>query len=240
MSNVSELPISKPISVFKKSIKVNFQDFSKALGKATVDIAFAKWDSLAGDGVDTLGALGLVAGAGEIGWLLVYRSLLQAMKNLVDEKTELESEKFNVKVLKNQINEVLENSSLSINKKFFEHPDKDRLVGVIQAPFTEWLKGSGLSEVEAGAISQRLPIYFAAALHEEWGSRPKDYTVLTETLDTPFTQANEQSQAWLRYSTWLQKQVEEPMFLEAFSLKQVFVPLRAYYNRKLEKHKTTI
>jgi uncharacterized protein YjbI with pentapeptide repeats len=33
----------------------------------------------------------------------------------------------------------------------------------------------------------------------------------------------------------LQKQVEEPLFLEAFSLKQVFVPLRAYYHRKIDE-----
>ncbi len=94
-----------------------------------------------------------------------------------------------------------------------------------------------MSAVEAAAICQRLPIYFAAALHEEWGSKSKDYGVLKEKLDTPFTQANERAQAWLRYSTWLQKHVEEPMFLEAFSLKQVFVPLRAYYNRKVDKQK---
>ena len=237
MNNESGLSIKKPVSVLKKSIEVNFKDFSKALGKVGVDIAFGKWDSLAADGVDALGALGLAAGAEEIAWLFVYRSLFQAMKNLVDEKKELESEKFNFKLLHNKINEALENSSLSINKKFFQHPDKDKIVGVIQPAFTQWLKDSGLSEVEAKAISQRLPIYFAAALHEEWGSRPKDYAVLQEKLDTPFTQANERLQAWLRYSTWLQKQVEEPMFLEAFSLKQVFVPLRAYYNRKVEKLK---
>ena len=237
MNNESGLPIKKPVPAFKKSIAVNFKDFSQALGKAGVDIAFGKWDSLAADGVDALGALGLAAGAEEIAWLFVYRSLLQAMKNLVDEKTELESDKFNFKLLQTKINEALANSSLSINKKFFEHPEKDKILGLIQPPFTQWLKDSGLSEVEAKAISQRLPIYFAVALHEEWGSRPKDYAVLQEKLDTPFTQANERVQAWLRYSTWLQKQVEEPMFLEAFSLKQVFVPLRAYYNRKVDKQK---
>ena len=237
MNNESGVSVKKPVPAFKKSIAVNFKDFSQALGKAGVDIAFGKWDSLAADGVDALGALGLAAGAEEIAWLFVYRSLLQAMKNLVDEKTELESDKFNFKLLQTKINEALANSSLSINKKFFEHPEKDKILGLIQPPFTQWLKDSGLSEVEAKAISQRLPIYFAVALHEEWGSRPKDYAVLQEKLDTPFTQANERVQAWLRYSTWLQKQVEEPMFLEAFSLKQVFVPLRAYYNRKVEKQK---
>jgi len=223
MNNESGLSIKKPVSVFKKSLTFNFNDISKALGKAGVDFAFGKWDSLAADAVDALGALGLAAGAEEIAWLFVCRSLFQAMKNLVDEKTELKSEKFDFKLLQTQINDALANSSLSLNKKFFQHPEKDKILGVIQPAFTQWLIHSDLIEVEAKAISQRLPIYFAAALHEEWGSRPKDYAVLQEKLDTPFTQANERLQAWLRYSTWLQKQVEEPMFGEAFSLKQVFV-----------------
>ena len=96
----------------------------------------------------------------------------------------------------------------------------------------EWLTVSGVAAVNARSISQRFPIYFAEALHIEWGECPKDYTVLKEKLDTPFTQSNERAQAWSRYAIWLQKQVEEPLFLEAFSLKQVFVPLRAYYDRK--------
>ncbi|XGV96351.1 MAG: pentapeptide repeat-containing protein [Leptolyngbya sp. BL-A-14] len=237
MSDESGVSLSKPVPALKKSIKVNFKDFSKALGKAGVDIAFGKWDSLAGDGVDALAALGLAANAGEVAWLLVYRSLLQAMKTLIDEKTELEPEKFNAKALQTNINEALETSSLTINKKFFEHPDKDSVVEAVKPAFVKWLKECRLSEADAQAISDRLPIYFAAALHEEWGSHAKDYAVLKEKLDTPFTQTNERVQAWLRYGTWLQKQVEEPMFLEAFSLKRVYVPLRAYYNRKVEGQK---
>jgi uncharacterized protein YjbI with pentapeptide repeats/adenylate kinase family enzyme len=237
MTSESGLSISKPTSVLKKSVKVNFKDFSKALGKGLVDLGFGKWDSLAGDGVEALAALGLAANAEEIAWLLVYRSLLQAMKNLIDEKTELEPQKFDVKALQTGINEALETSSLTINKKFFEHPDKDSIVCSVKPAFVKWLKQCGLSEADAQAISDRLPIYLAAALHDEWGSHAKDYAVLKERLDTPFTQANERVQAWLRYATWLQKQVEEPMFLEAFSLKQVYVPLRAYYNRKVEGQK---
>ena len=237
MTNESGLPIRKPTSVLKKSIKVNFKDFSKAFGKGLIDLGFGKWDSLAGDGIDALAALGLVANAEEIAWLLVYRSLLQAMKTLVDEKTELEPEKCDVKALQTQINQALENGSLSINKKFFEHPDKDPIIELVKPTFVEWLKQCELSEADAQSITGRLPIYFAAELHQEWGSHAKDYVALKEKLDTPFTQANERGQAWLRYATWLQKQVEEPMFLEAFSLKRVYVPLRAYYNRKVEGQK---
>ena len=99
MSNDSGTIISKPVTVFKKSIKVNFKDFSTALAKAGLDIAFGNWDNLTGDGVDVLAGLGLAAGDGEIAWLLVYRSLLQAMKNLVAEKTELDLARFNLKEL---------------------------------------------------------------------------------------------------------------------------------------------
>jgi len=237
MTDESGISIKKPVPVIQKSITFNFKDFSKALGKVGIDFALGKWDSIGGDGIDALGALGLAAGAEEIAWLLVYRSLFEAMKKLVDEKTELEKSKFNVKALQTQINEALANSSLSINQDFFAHPGRASVIEIIQPPFAEWLKISGLSVADADAISHRLPIYFALALQEEWGKHSKDYTALKEKLDTPFTQADERARGWLRYLTWLQKQVEEPMFLEAFSLKQVFVPLRAYYDRKVENQK---
>jgi DNA replication protein DnaC len=237
MNNDSGLSIKKPVSVLQQSINVNGRDFFKALGKAGVDIAFGKWDSLAGDGVDVLGSLGLGAGTSETAWLLVYRSLFRAMEKLVKEKTELESENFNVKDLRTQVNEILANSSLLINTDFFKHPKRAEIIETIKSPFSDWLVSSGLSKADSDAISQRLPTYFAEALQDEWISSRQDYAILKESLDTPFTQANEREQAWSRYSAWLQKQVEEPMFLEAFSLKQVFVPLRAYYRRKLETSK---
>jgi hypothetical protein len=237
MTNESGLPIRKPTPVLKKSIKINFTDFSKALGKGGIDVFFGKWDSLAGNAVDVLSALGLAANGEEIAWLLIYRSLYQAMKNLIDEKTELEPNNHKIKALHQEINQALATSSLTLNHKFFEHPDKDPIIAAIKPTFVDWLKQCQVSPADAIAISDRLPIYFAAALHQEWGNQAKDYAVLKDRLDTPFTQANQRIQAWLKYGTWLQKQVEEPMFLEAFSLKRVYVPLRAYYKRKVEGQK---
>ena len=112
MNNESGLSIKKPVSVLQQSINVNGRDFFKALSKAGIDITFGKWDSLAGDGVDAFGALGLGAGTGETAWWLVYHSLFRAMEKLVKEKTELESENFNIKDLRTQVNEILANSNL--------------------------------------------------------------------------------------------------------------------------------
>jgi uncharacterized protein YjbI with pentapeptide repeats len=238
MSDNQGQPISKPVPVWNKSIEVDHKDFIKALGKGVADLCFCKWDSLVGDGVEAATALGLSAKSSEIGWWLVYRSLLQAMKELVDDKTQLPPEKFKPKELKAALNLALENSSLLIDNEFFNHPDKVSVVKLIQPAFRDWLISSGVTTVNAQVISEQFPRYFAHAVQTEWFNHPRDYVVLKENLDTPFTKFNERAQAWLRYSIWLQKQVEESMFLEAFSLRQVFVPLRAYYERKKSEDST--
>ena len=197
--------------------------------------AFLKWDDLAENGVDVLEALGLEAKSGEIAGLLVVRSLIQAMENLLKENKELLVNKpDNLKALYNELNSSLEQGELVIDQNFFQHPKDLPIVQGAKTGFAKWLEEFVEKKVEADNISNRLPAYFVFALNEQWRTRPQDYAALKEELDTPFTQASEREQGWLRYRAWLQKRVEEPMFLEAFSLKQVYVPLRAYYEREVE------
>ena len=77
-----------------------------------------------------------------------------------------------------------------------------------------------------------MPSYFVFALNSQWRARPEEYGSLRKAFDTPFTKATEREQAWAQYSAWLQKQIDEPMFDEAFSLRQVYVPIRAYYEKR--------
>ncbi len=232
MTNKSGLSTVKPTSILKKSITLDFKEFSVALSKAGADFALGKWDDLTENGLDVLKTLGLKTGSQEIAWLLIYRSLLRAMKHLVKEKPESNAAKLSPKALQVNINKALEHTSLAIGRDFLERPGTNPIFELIKPPFTIWLKNSGLSSAEAEAMSDRLPIYFAKALHEEWSSHPKDYATLKRTLDTPLTQADKRTRAWLHYSVCLQHQVDEPMFGEAFSLRQVYVPLLGYYDRK--------
>uniref|UniRef100_UPI0030DCF1EF pentapeptide repeat-containing protein n=1 Tax=Calothrix sp. NIES-2098 TaxID=1954171 RepID=UPI0030DCF1EF len=107
----------------------------------------------------------------------------------------------------------------------------------IKVPFAQWLVGFGVTPAQAETVSHRLPTYFVFALHEEWAKNSDKYACLKDELNTPFTKANQREQAWQRYSAWLQKQVEEPMFLEAFGLKQVYVSACAYYKEKIASKK---
>jgi uncharacterized protein YjbI with pentapeptide repeats len=94
------------------------------------------------------------------------------------------------------------------------------------------LERFGLTEAQSKSITDRLPSYFVFALNDQWRQRPEEYLPLKQAFNTPFTKASEREQAWFRYSAWLQKQADEGMFDEAISLRQVYVPLRGYYERK--------
>ncbi len=89
------------------------------------------------------------------------------------------------------------------------------IVQETKTAFFQWLEEFIEKKVEAQKISDRLPAYFVFALNDQWVKHSQDYLALKEVLDTPFTQATKREQGWLRYRAWLQKRVEEPMFLEA-------------------------
>jgi hypothetical protein len=137
-----------------------------------------------------------------------------------------------LKDFSNQLCSALGDQELVIDSDFFAHPEQLPLVSEIKSAYAKWLESFVNQPIDAEKISSRFPAYFVDALHNEWSSRNDQYLVIKEILDTPFTQANKRQQQWSRYRAWLQKQIEEPMFAEAFSLNQVYVPLRAYYEKK--------
>lgn len=241
MSSQSGIRVSKPVVVWNKSIKADFKELFKSLGKAAINSALGKWDSVATDVVDASAALGLAQTPEEIAWLLVYRSLTQALFSLVEGNKDLLGKEINsndIEIICNhRLDLSLEKMELCLEEDFFRHPKNLPIIEAIKIPFAQWLEGLGISKLQAETISHCLPTYFVYSLHEEWASHPEKYACLKEELNTPFTQASEREQAWQRYSAYLQKQVEEPMFLEAFGLKQIYVPLNAYYLCKVEGQK---
>ncbi|MEH2104713.1 pentapeptide repeat-containing protein [Nostoc sp.] len=236
MSNTSGFSVSKPVALWNKPIKADFKELFKSLGKGVIDGVLGKWEEVAKDAVEGVTALGLAAAPEEVAWLLIYRSLVEAIVSLVKGNQELLFEKPNqsdFELLCDRLNHSLESIELRIDQDFFSRPKELPILEAIKTAFADWLKYFSVNQAQALTISHRLPTYFVFALHEEWAKHPDKYACLKEELDTPFTQANEREQSWQRYLAWLQKQVEEPMFSEAFGLKQVYVPLHAYYKQKI-------
>lgn len=237
---MSGIAPKKPTSIWKRPIQVKFGDLAMALGKVAITGAFGLWPETVSSGVDVLAALGMQGDeVGAVAWMLVQRSLLQAMSELTGEcKTDLSDKSPNFKLLCEQLDHALEDSELSLTPEFFNRPKQLPIVEEVKTPFRQWLQTYGLSPQQAQSLADRLPRYFVFALNEQWRANPTDYVLLQQSLSGPFEAANERELAWMRYAAWLQRRVDEPMFAEAFGLRQVYVPLRAYYECKIESSKT--
>ncbi|MBD2354599.1 pentapeptide repeat-containing protein [Tolypothrix sp. FACHB-123] len=240
MSSKPEILIKQPVSVFSKRLKIDFKSFFKELALAGLNTASGNYKDILDNLVNMKEKIGLAKEPGERAYLLIFKSLIQAMTSLVDDNRDLLN-----KVNKNEIETIvkhrlekclqnLEDTELTIDSNFFEHPEELAIVHAIKKPFRQWLTEFVSTPAQAEAITNRLPKEFQSSLIEEWKNNSDKYAVLQNEMNTPFIKAGEREQAWQRYSTWLQKQINERMFSEAFSLEQVYVPLRAYYERKIE------
>ena len=234
MSNQSDLPVQKPVSVWKRPIQLKFGKLVQAVGKGAIATLFGNQVGVARSAAEGLASLGLQGDRPEeIAWLLLYRSLLKAMSDLVRE-VQRDPQKLDVKQLCERLDDALEQTELSLGSDFFQHPKDLPILEILKAPYRNWLQTCSIAPEEAAAIAERLPSYFVLAIVDEYRSRRSDYAKLEEWLQTPFDRAKERELAWMRYRAWLQRRVDEPMFAEAFGLRQVYIPLRAYYERKVK------
>jgi uncharacterized protein YjbI with pentapeptide repeats len=236
MSKHVGLSIKKPVSLFNKALHLDFKKFFKSLGKAAVYGFAGDWQKAATSTIDAISAVGLAKNWAENAWLLIYRSLFRAMFNLIEEHEDLVRKKpDDPDMLCHQLDLSFEDLEITLDHTLFDRPKELSIVETIKKPFSQWLQNLGLNEAQAQSISNRFPSYFVLALNDEWRNRPEDYIVIKEKLQTPFINATEKEQGWLRYSAWLQKHVDERMFEETFSLRQIYVPLRAYYEEEIKE-----
>lgn len=248
MSNRHDIPVNKPLSILDRPLIIKFKDLFRGLTKSTIQGMAGKADGAIRDAIDSLSAVSFGNDASGVAWLLIFRSLLQAIYNLVAESEPLLiKDPQNPRVVQyklgdladdpdsllNQLDWTLEQEQFAIDEKFFKHPETLPVLEDVKKLFTQWLARFGLTEAQTATITDRLPSFFVFALQDQWRSRSDEYALLTQAFDTPFTKASEREQSWARYSAWLQRQVDERMFDEAFSLRQVYVSLRAYYVEKV-------
>ena len=240
MDKNPELALTRPISIWQKPIKADFKELFKALGKGILDGAFQNWNNVGLDLADATAALGVETQPEEIAWLLIYKSLVTAIKALIYESQNLMQER---KPSDEELEEScqslkshLDHFEVTIDINFFQNPKQLPILEEIKPHLVHWLEHFVETQSQAKTITNRLPSYFVFALHEEWHTNTEAYVRILEKLgqvDTPFTKASKWEQDWLQYFAFLQKTIEEPMFDEAFSLKQVYVPLCAYFVKTL-------
>ena len=230
------LKVEKPKSVFERSFQVDYKGLFKSLSKGVIHVAGGKLEEAGIDATETLSALGLkTEDPGELAFLLINRSMTEALLELVDESSsqQLIDEKKDPDAILEQFDFSSSASEVFIDRKFLDRPADLPFLKDVQSLLQKWLEELYLSKPSAKpsaeAIADRLPSYFVHALNQEWIKNAKIYRPIIEALDTPFAKAGDREWAWSAYSALLQHRINEVIFDEPFSLSQMYVPLNAFY-----------
>lgn len=245
MSHQYDLPITRPVSVWNKPLKIEPKNFFLNVAKAISKGGQLEFVDAAENLADALVELSSEEKAGQTAWLLIYNALTKALSELLHDSQDLflrtdPLENTAQDQLCEVLNDHFENIEVGINAEFFQHPQQLPLLTEFGKSLQQWLQEFGLSSSEAQALAQRLPDKFALALHGEWLREPERYACIKTAVETPFTSAAQRQRQWLHYHAWLREQVNERMFAEAFSLQSVYVPLRAYYEEKTKEQQDRV
>ena len=227
----ASLSVTKPVKAWNKPLKADFRDFFKGLTKAIAHGAIGEWVSSGCDLADAVAAIGLKTEPGERAWILIRRALSAATWEVISGCSPglLLHEGIEAGPLCDGLDFALEESDLTIDSSFFTAPRRLAILQDYQALLGKWLEAAGMNSAQADSWSQRTATHFVYALRDEWQKHPRAYQPLRDALEMPVTLAAEREQDWERYFAYLEKQVDESMLGEPFSLRQVYVPLRAYY-----------
>jgi hypothetical protein len=226
-----KIKAKKPLSAFEKPLKADFKTLFKGLSKGIGHATVGKWEELGNDAVEALGAVGLTTEPSELASLLIRRSLIRAMFELVGEiaSQHLTEVKSNASELEEQIDFSIFKQEVFVDRNFLKRPTDLELISVLQPLLEMWLTLQGVPKPAAHSVVTRLPSYFVYALNVEWRRNAKSYQSLLTAIETPFAEAGDREWAWTTYTALLQKRVNEGVFDESFSLAQLYVPLNAFY-----------
>jgi uncharacterized protein YjbI with pentapeptide repeats len=210
-------------------LELDLKALFKALSKAAGHTAVGKWEELGTDTVEALSAIGLSTEPAELAFLLVRRSLAQALFDLVAESAAPHLTPMPPADVAKQLDFSGLIGEVDLDRRFLEAPATLPIISAAQTVFRQWLEAHGIQPPSAVAIADRLPTYFVYALNHEWRRNAKSYVALLAAINTPFTNAGEREWTWSMYGALLQRRVQESVFDEPFSLQQIYVPLRAFY-----------
>lgn len=250
------LPLEKPVRELNKILDIDLWNGIIGSAKAVIGLKLSD-SSLTVDGVTEVvrveslvrSPAKIIDDSGKLAWLLIHEAIICGVDMLLAEKArqlQLGYNKLDNPPLDSDAKAGLESAVeealaefdekvVTIDSTFLDRPKKLELISAFEEPFSLFLQSLGQSREDANNIAGRFPSYFVYGLVQEWREHFDEYYAITEVIDTPFTPAAERDLAWREYRAFLQRQIDEPVFDESFSLRQIYVEPRAYFVRKKEE-----
>jgi len=234
----TSLSAKKPKSVLKQPLSLDVKGFAIALAKGAGHVVQGKFDELTSDGADAFAALGVEGNTpSALLFLLLQRSMQSALCALLKDSKEHLPETIKTDSLIKHLEAAI--TDAEVDSDFFQRPAQFPVVRSVVQALQTWLIAEGVKQPIAQTIAQRFPGFFPNALHREWQRNGTHYDAMRQHMQTPFVQAAERESAWQAYAARLQQVLEEGVFSEPFGLRQVYIPLNAYFEEAPQKSKAT-
>ena len=238
--DASKIVLKKPVAFVKREINFDWKNIFVHTGKTVGNFFVKGIDGAMLSAADLANDMGLKQQKEHIAWLLVCQAMMANVSHIVDDSIDLFTPTPDDKQ-KQQLGEqlalMLEMQEYFIDVEFFYKPQQASFVADFMPNLRKWLQQFDVNEASAQMIGYRFKANFALALHNQWAANSKLFTVLNDTLTTPFSQQSAKQQQWRNYHLWLNEQINQRMFGEAFSLNDLYVKPRAYYVIKNEETK---
>ena len=215
-----------------KKVKISYSDLFKNIAIACVSTATLDWSGLIDTIVELIKSFSFDNPVEAKAWKLITVSMAKAVYDLLKDNDIIASEWTEYRIT-NLVVDKLDNIQIELTQNFLSHPLDSDFVQYIVECISEWIVLMGTNQNKANAIASRVPHFFVFALYEEWRNNSADYISLENYYFTPFRGAELKTIEWLHYNSWLKKQVNESVFEEVFSLEQIYIPLHAYYEKKV-------
>jgi hypothetical protein len=228
MPEVPTLDISKPAPLLQR-LSIDYRAFFKAAGKAVIKGLSGHWVDAIAELPDAVAALQLSAKPEDRAWVLIRRALSRAALSLLKEYSDIHQI---IVPEQEDDDDEAEPTVFSISASFFTDPESRDVIDKVKPAFQAWLKRLGLLDHEARNLAERLPSYFVLSIHNEWRANPAYYEPIREALLTPFSAAADRELGWQRYRAYLGGQIDQPVFDQSFSLRQIYIPPRAYRHER--------
>lgn len=243
--NTTEIIVSKPIGILNREVQFDVRNFFKTLGKLLILLKSGSTSAFA-EPINILDSFKFKEDPEGQAYVLILSSMLNAITELcvenrdnlgeiLDAEDNLYENKLFLDFINKGVPELLENKVITISKSFLKNPKSLSIIRDFEDLVANWLKVCGVKDVNIINITNRLATYFVFQLNEQWKLNGDKFSSILLNLDTPFTNASQKELEWIRYNSFLHKQIDEPVFDEVFSLKQIYVPLNAFYILS-EKH----
>jgi hypothetical protein len=218
------------------ALKVDGKALAAAVVNTTKTIVTGKTTELLGNAGEAFKSLGFKPDPASLAGFLFRRAMTHALEEAIAENRNRFPETLPEE---SQTMEFLSQTALSrtptyLNREFFLRPHRLPFVEEVGKLLAQWFGYFDVPAQEAQRIAGTvLPRRFLYALNAEWRENSDFYKPILTADDTPFEAASENEYYWTQYRLYLINRFEaEPMFGEEFGLEQVYVPLRAYRERR--------